>query len=177
MSRHASGPRAAAATAITAALVILAACGGKSGGVQPASACPAFDGPEYATAVETFIDSLDPAPARFLTYPSGDSALPDGARSALEQKGPTYLFPLDSTLQKKQLADLEAKGSFPTLLVLYLGTEPQGQGKAARFTGRFVDKDDTGKAVSPRAVAFECRDHQWQTAAPATPAASPSKST
>lgn len=155
---------------MAAAFVILVACGGKGGGPQPASDCPAFNGPEFATAIDTYVDSLDPEPARFLIYSSGDSALPDAARSELQSKGPTYIFPADSTLQKKQLAELEAKGDFTTLLVLYLGKQPQGQGTAVRFTGRYMDKDDAGKIAPVKAITFECRDRQWQTT-PAAPAA------
>jgi hypothetical protein len=168
MSRHAITSRAAVATTLAAAIAIIAACGGKGGGQQSAANCPAIDGPEFATAIDSYLDGLDPVPLRFLYYTTGDSALPEGARTELEAKGPTYLFPADPALQAKQLAALKAKGAFTTLLVLYLGTQPKGARTTLRFAGRYTDSAGIDNATPVKSVTFECRDRSWQQATAAT---------
>ena len=169
MSRPALSSRASLAATITAALLAATACGGgANSGTQAATSCPAIDAPELSSAIDHYLDGLDPAPLRFLVYASGDSALPDAARGALESKQPTYLFPTDAAGQQKQLAALRAKGAFPTMLVLYLGQQLQGERATIRLTGRYMDSDDSSKAVPVKAITFECRDRRWQTPATAT---------
>lgn len=151
-----------------ALLVALGACGGGSGGGAQASAnCPAMDSPEYSSAVDQYLHGLDPEPLRFLFYASGDSALPDAARTALQAKGPTYLYPTDAADQKKQLDNLKAKGTAVTLLLLYTGIDTTKAGNAIGFAGRYLDKEDSGKVSPAKSILFQCRDHQWQ-AAPET---------
>ncbi len=151
-----------------ALLVALGACGGGSGGgAQTFANCPALDTPEYTSAIDQYLHGLDPQPLRFLYYASGDSALPDAAQSALQAKGPTYLYPTDAADQKKQLENLKSKGDAVTLLLLYTGIDTTKAGNAIGFAGRYLDKEDSGKASPAKAILFQCRDHQWQ-AAPAT---------
>ncbi|HEX6806707.1 MAG TPA: hypothetical protein VF118_01900 [Gemmatimonadaceae bacterium] len=158
-----------------ALLVALGACGGGSGGGARASAnCPALDSPEYTSAIDQYLHGLDPQPLRFLYYATGDSALPDAAQSALQAKGPTYLYPTDAANQKKQLDNLKSKGDAVTLLLLYTGIDTTNAGNTIGFAGRYLDKDDSGKVSPTKSILFRCRDHQWQ-AAPET-AAPPAKS-
>jgi len=157
----------------SALLITLGACGGGSGGGAQASAnCPAMDSPEYTSAIDEYLHDLNPQPLRFLFYASGDSALPDAARSVLEEKGPTYLYPTDPADQKKQLDNLKMKGDAVTLLLLYTGIDTTRAGNTIGFAGRYLDKSDSGKTSPPKSILFQCRDHQWRPAPrPPAPAA------
>jgi len=161
--------RSQALGAVPAVLALLtatlAACGGSAdSGRQSASGpCASLDAPRYDTAVEEFLKELDPKPLRFLTAPTGDSALPGAAVDALQEKGPTFIFPADSAQRQQVLATLEEKGAYPTLLVLYGGTTRDAKGMTTvRFTGRFVDKDDAGIVAPLKAMTFQCKDGRWQ---------------
>ena len=155
-----------------ALLVALGACGGSGDTAQAASACPALDVPEFTSAINQYLDGLDPQPLRFLFYATGDSALPEPAQSALGLKGPTYMWPTDPLQQEKQLESLRMKGTAVTLLVLYTGIDTTKTGSSIGFGGRYMDKADTGKTSPNKRISFQCRNHQWQTvpAAGAAPA-------
>lgn len=158
-----------------ALLAAVGGCGGGSGGsAQSGANCPALDSPEYTSAIDRYLEGLDPQPLRFLYYATGDSALPDAARSALQSKGPTYLYPADPADQKKQLDNLKTKGAAVTLLLLYTGVDTTKTGSTIGFAGRYLDKDDSGKVSPAKSIPFRCRDHQWQ--APDTSAAPTAKS-
>lgn len=160
----------------TALLIALGACGGGSGGgAQASGKCGAPDGPEITSALDQYLDGLDPQPLRFLYYAVGDSALPDQALAELQGKGPTYIWPSDPAQQKKQLESLKDKGDVVTLLVLYTGMDTtKTSSSSIGFAGRFMDDADSAKSVPAERIGLQCRGDQWQVipAPNATPSAS-----
>ena len=148
--------------AIAALAVLLSACASASenGRSFGSSRCTAPGGPVTAEAVTQYLKDLTPKPQRFLVQSTGDSALPDAGREVLQNTGPTYLFPEDTAKQQTVLTMLAEKGEFPTLLVLYGGTEPADGGRAVvRLLGRY-----TGENAQPapsKAIYFECKDDRW----------------
>lgn len=155
--------------AIAALAVLLSACASASdnGRSFGSSSCAAPGDPVTAEAVTQYLKNLTPKPQRFLVQSTGDSALPDAGREVLQNTGPTYLFPEDTAKQATVVAMLMEKGPFPTLLVLYGGTEPADGGRAVvHLSGRFTTGDNPGPAPT-RALYFECKDNQWSFASSA----------
>lgn len=152
------------------ALPFLAACGGSSdsGAVPPPpGSCGSAGANEIATAVGAYITTVSPTPARYLVAAEGDSALPDTAQQTLQAKGPMYLYPSDTTLQKKMLGELEAKGPGATLLVLYMGTTAGPKSTAAiRIGGRFVGSESKGDTAPTTSFEFSCRSGIWTLTSP-----------
>ena len=149
--------------AIAALAVLLSACASASdnGRSFGSSSCAAPGDPVTAEAVTQYLKNLTPKPQRFLVQSTGDSALPDAGREVLQNTGPTYLFPEDTAKQATVVAMLMEKGPFPTLLVLYGGTEPADGGRAVvHLSGRFTTGDNPGPAPT-RALYFECKDDRW----------------
>jgi len=176
MTRHASVLRAVLVMPASALLIALGACGGGSGsGAQASGKCAVPDGPEITSALDQYLDGLDPQPLRFLYYAVGDSALPDQALTELQAKGPTYIWPSDPAQQKKQLESLKDKGEAVTLLVLWTGMDTTSTSNSSiGFAGRFMDKADTAKKAPPKSIKLQCSGNQWQVmpAAKASPPAS-----
>jgi hypothetical protein len=146
--------------------VALTGCGGggssKSGQNAFASGCPTPAATEVAAAVREYVAKISPTPMRFLVLTGGDSVLPDAGRSALQDKGPVFLFPADTALQAKVLSQLAQQGSYPTLLVLYGGMRPASNGQAVvRISGRYIGSSPP-KTAPTRAVYFGCQDGQWK---------------
>lgn len=163
MSRATLIPPFLTAVALAALLGGLVACGGSSPGSNSAyEPCATLGSAEYATAVNRYLDDISPKPLRFLMIAVGDSALPGPAGDALQMKGPTFLFPGTPEQQKQVLDRLEQEGSYPTLLVVYLGSMPPAKGSATvRLAGRFVDKDDTASRAPVKSLHFSCKDGKW----------------
>jgi hypothetical protein len=104
---HSGGRRAAAGLA-AGALALTAGCGGGSGdgrsgddGPTPRtpreamlqSACRGGTDRTMKLAVAEYVKRATPKPQRFLNAVGTDSALPEVGVQALQDKGPTYLFP------------------------------------------------------------------------------------
>lgn len=149
--------------AIAVLAVLLSACASASdnGRSFGSSGCAAPGDPETAEAVTQYLKGLTPKPQRFLIQATGDSALPDAGRQVIQAAGPTYLFPEDTAKQTTVLTMLLEKGPFPTLLILYGGTEPADGNRAViRLTGRYTSGDNVGPAPT-KALYFECKDDRW----------------
>lgn len=157
-------PRYVACCTAALALLLAAACGQSSEATPKAVvlACPAPADAEFGAATGAYLRNITPHPQRFLVATSGDSALPDAGRQALQETGPTFLFPPDPALQARVRAILKAKGAWPTLLVLYHGTRRAGRGSVAiRLGGRFVGGAEDGQGAPSRAVWFQCNNGSW----------------
>lgn len=155
--------------AIAALAVLLSACASASdnGRSFGSSGCAEPGDPVIAEAVTQYLKDLTPKPQRFLIQATGDSALPDAGRQVLQATGPTYLFPEDTAKQATVLSMLVEKGPFPTLLVLYGGTEPADGGRAVvHLNGRFTTGETAGPGPS-KALYFECKDDRWSFASTA----------
>lgn len=158
----------AAVLAPAAALVVLAsACGGSADSRSASSAganarCAPPGDSAVALATTEYLKGITPTPLRFLVVFSGDSALPDAGRAALQDKGPTYLYSPDPAQKSKLEAKLAAFGDSPTLLVLYRGTRQSAPGLATfRFSGRFVGGKNDGTPAPSRAVHLQCIKGGW----------------
>ena len=104
-----------------------------------------------ALAVIAFVKQVAPTPQRFLAAVSSDSAIPDAARAALQDRGPTYLWPPDSVQRAKVRQKLMSVGDYTALAVVYKGmSHPDETHTIIKLGGHFVD---VGKGASPSVVA------------------------
>lgn len=174
-----AGNRAAALLLAAGAVTVVAACsGGDRAAVEARreareqAGCATVDTSALVgQAVAQFIATTEPKPLRFLYMSGTDSMLPDGGVRALQDKGPTYLWPADAKQQpivRKRLSDA---GPWNALLVTYRGTVPSGvatgEGVRVRLGGHWIGHDDDGKSLPPKAATFECRSvgdsaHVWR---------------
>lgn len=132
-------------------LPLVIACGEGGGARKSTSSsggsCRAPDDSTVARAVTEFVKQAAPTPQRFLATISSDSAIPDLARMALQDRGPTYLFPPDTALRRKVVEKLVSVGDYTALAVVYHGTDrPDDSHAVVKLGGHFVD---VGKGVPP----------------------------
>lgn len=110
-----------------------------------------------ARAVTEFVKQVTPTPQRFLATVASDSAIPDAARAALQDRGPTYLYPPDSVNRAKIRQKLMSVGDYTALAVVYRGmSHPDPTHTIIRLGGHFVD---VGKGAPPSVEAdleFAC---------------------
>jgi hypothetical protein len=116
-------------------------------------------------AIDPYLASVLPRPRRFLIAAGTDSALPGAAEGRLQRRGPTYIFPADTTLQRQVLRRLDSiaapYGDLPTLLVTYRGVQRASEDKAiVRLGGHFLGGANNGKVVH-RTVQFVCDTAGW----------------
>jgi hypothetical protein len=162
MLNHLPPARALAGLTLAVALTTLAAaCGGSSASAS-AGACAAPPDSLVAIAVREYVQKASPTPHRFLVEATGDSALPDAGRAALQAKGPMYFFPADPSKQQAALASIDEKGSYTTLLVLYGGMQTPVRARAVvNLGGRYVGGGEGGESPA-RAYTFDCAKGRWQ---------------
>ena len=141
---------------------IALACGEGGDNRQVASSsgrgsCRAPDDTVVARAVTEFVKQVVPTPQRYLATVASDSAIPDLARVALQDKGPTYLYPPDSALRAKVVQKLISVGDYTAMAVVYHGTDVHdGKHAVVKLGGHFVD---VGKGVAPSVtgqIQFTC---------------------
>ncbi len=117
----------------------------------------------FHLAAANFLSSVDPPPHRFLVAVKADSTVPDGARQAMQDIGPTYIYPADSAGRWKVTTMLKSYGSAPTLLLNYRGSaRPSPDSLVIRFDGQFVGGADDGKAIPVAATRFHCNNGMWE---------------
>jgi hypothetical protein len=132
---------------------------------RPLLACSAPGDEVVSMAVAEYLKKVTPPPKRFLVSVGTDSALPDGARQALQDKGPTFLYPADPEQQTAVRKRLAAKGSFPTLLVAYRGMRRLDDARTVvRVGGHFVGGVEDGQAAPSEAIYFQCDTPRWNVA-------------
>lgn len=142
-------------------LPLAVACSGGDGARETSSAsggrCRAPNDSTVARAVTEFVKQVQPTPQRFLATAASDSAIPDLARAALQDRGPTYLYPPDTTLRRKVVEKLVSVGDYTALAVVYHGTDrPDDEHAVIKLGGHFVD---VGKGVPPSvrgSMEFAC---------------------
>ena len=168
LSRFHHTPRTAAtAVPALAAMVALslAACGGgksdaargqKSAG--DVAGCGTLDTARVVSlAVTQYITTADPKPLRFLYMAGTDSMLPDAGARALQDKGPTYLWPADLSKAGPVRKKLGDAGPWNALLVTYKGvSQPTPETARVRIGGTWVGPVDDGKQLGVKAASFEC---------------------
>lgn len=119
-------------------------------------------------AVTQFITTTDPKPLRFLYMAGTDSMLPEAGTRALQDKGPTYLWPATPGQQPIVRKRLEDAGPWNALLVTYKGvTQPTPETARVRLGGTWIGPVDHGKQLGVKAADFECSTagdsaHTWR---------------
>lgn len=167
-------PRAATLVA-AASIALVTACSSHPDVVasrrasREAAGCGSLDtATVVAAAVTQFITTTDPKPLRFLYMAGTDSTLPEAGSRALQDKGPTYLWPATPAQQpliKKKLSDA---GPWNALLVTYKGiTQPTPETARVRLAGTWIGPVDDGKQLGVKAASFECKTagdsaHHWR---------------
>jgi hypothetical protein len=121
-----------------------------------------------AKAVTQFITTTDPKPLRFLYMAGTDSTLPDAGQRAVQDKGPTYLWPANPAQQPVVRKKLEDAGPWNALLITYKGIDqPTPETARVRIGGTWIGPVDDGKQLGVKAATFECSTvgdsaHSWQ---------------
>ena len=152
--------------------VLVATCVACGGGGPDARTATAGDGkssgPCRATleqavglAVGQYIKGAKPKPERFLVSAGTDSALGDAGLTALQDKGPTYLFPGDPALQTQVRGQLHDKGDYTTLLVVRRAADKQGDTASVSLAGHYVGGEADGRHAGPRSYRFACDTAGW----------------
>ena len=119
-------------------------------------------------AVTQFVSTADPKPLRFLYMAGTDSTLPAAGSRALQDKGPTYLWPADPTKQAPVRKRLSDAGPWNALLVTYKGvSQPTPKTARVRIGGTWIGPVDDGKQLGVKAASFECKSagdsaHIWR---------------
>jgi hypothetical protein len=145
----------------------LAACGGpasdtktaQGGGCSPAS-CRATLEDAVGLAVTHYVKAAKPKPERFLVAVGTDSALGDAGLTALQDKGPTYLYPGDPALQAQVRTQLHEKGDYTTLLVVRHAAEAKDGAASVSLAGHYIGGESDGQHAGPRSFRFAC-DSVW----------------
>jgi hypothetical protein len=150
--------------------LVAAACGGagsdtktaQGGGGTGGSAatCRASLDDAVGLAVTHYIKAAQPKPERFLIAAGTDSALGDAGLVALQDKGPTYMYPGDAALQSQVRTQLHEKGDYTTLLVVRQGAQAKDGAASVSLAGHYVGGETDGQHASPRSYRFVC-DSVW----------------
>ena len=168
--------RAHSLVVLGTALGVLSAC---ESGPDPL-ACPAPTVALTQVAAVAYADTLEPTPRKFLfaTQSSwGDSALPEAAAVGLRAKGPSYLFPPDTGLNRQVRNRLVASGPFSGFLPFYHGMQMHGDTAVDfTFSGRFVTGEYDGLVMPHRAIRMVCDGTTGTWITPKPPADSASDS-
>ena len=147
---------------VVAAALMLAACSGGEGR-KTASGVTCRQSNDSATwrAVVAYAKSSDPFAQRFLSAASGDSALPEVGVEALQDRGPTWLFPADSAGRTK-VRDRLNDGIANTLLVYWHGFQQEGDtAMTIRLSGRYIGGAREGAVAKAKVYRFKCPDDKW----------------
>ena len=152
-----------AALAACSALLAAACAGGESAGRTAAVRCPEPSIALLGTAVSRYVKSISPTPRRFvIPVGSGPDSLPEAGRQALQDAGPTYLYPSDTAKQRVVETQLLSRGDWPTLLVAYRGMrEESDSAVVVRLGGRFVSGELDEQSAPTRSVRLACRGGAW----------------
>ena len=165
MGFHIHSPLTARARWVAAGLagVALFGCGGGGAGNPPRDtglasviACRAPVDAAVRAAVTEYIKGAKPKPERFLMSTAEDALGPGGVQ-ALQDRGPTYLFPDDPIQQSMVRAQLHDKGDYTTLLVRRRSANVKDTEASVALDGQYVGGAEDGKAVAPRTFHFFCQ--------------------
>jgi hypothetical protein len=145
-----------------------AACGGggdgERGGRPSGSAIRCADPGDSVLykAVSAYVRQLEPRPVRFVMAYTGDDALPSAARAAMQQIGPTFIWPSDTAQQARTRDMLRERGQFTTMLLSFKGMERTGRDEVVvRFGGTYIGGDLDGRQAPLGSVTFGCDRARW----------------
>ncbi|HET9003163.1 MAG TPA: hypothetical protein VFN39_04085 [Gemmatimonadaceae bacterium] len=147
---------------LVAAVLTIAACsGGDSKKATAGVTCRQPKDSATWRAVVAYAKSSDPYAQRFLSAAAGDSALPEVGVAALQDRGPTWLFPGDSAGRTKVRNRLN-DGIANTLLVYWHGFQQEGDtAMTIRLSGRYVGGEREGTVARARVYRFKCPEDRW----------------
>jgi len=147
---------------VVAAALILAACsGGDSRKTAAGVTCRQSNDSATWRAVVAYTKSADPFAQRFLSASAGDSALPEVGVAALQDRGPTWLFPADSAGRSK-VRDRLNDGVANTMLVYWHGFQQEGDtAMTIRLSGRYIGGAHEGTVAPSKVYRFKCPDDRW----------------
>jgi hypothetical protein len=155
-------PFPAVSAALLAAALMIAACSGGDGKKSAASVeCRQSRDSATWRAVVAYAKSSDPFAQRFLAAAVGDSALPEVGVQALQDRGPTWLFPKDSAGRAK-VRDRLNDGIANTMLVYWHGVTQEGDSAIAlRLSGRYIGGKLDGTVAKEKVYRFTCPEDRW----------------
>jgi hypothetical protein len=112
--------------------------------------------------VRDFIMNQDPTPQRFLYVPGTDSTPSEPGLLALQDKGPTYMYPPSGDQQAVVKTKLTSIGDYASLLVAYHGFKRQdAQHATVRLSGTYISGKADGKTVPVDDYAVICDSSGW----------------
>ncbi len=113
--------------------------------------------------VKDFItDAENPTPQRFLYVPGTDSTPPDPGVLALQDKGPTYMYPPSGDQQSVVRTKLSSIGDFASLLVAYHGFKRTDATHAViRLIGVYITGKSDGKTIPLTDFQMHCDSAGW----------------
>ena len=152
----------AVSAAFVAAVLTIAACSGGDGKKTAASVeCRQSKDSATWRAVVAYAKASDPYAQRFLSASTGDSALPEVGLQALQDRGPTWLFPKDSAGRVK-VRDRLNDGIANTMLVYWHGVTQEGDSAIAlRLSGRYIGGKLDGTVAKEKVYRFTCPEDRW----------------
>lgn len=157
-------------------LTVLTACGGEAAKakvdpVARAESCKRGDTTALYLAYAEYIKTTKPAGLRFLTAAGTDSAAPEDAFRAMQDKGPSFFYGGDSIAKKKIRQKLETDGPFASLLIVHRGATPSAAGDTVtvRLGGYYVSGELDGKVATNRTIVVVCADSAWKVSSNTAP--------
>lgn len=149
------------AVVVAAALTLAACSGGDSRKTAAGVTCRQSNDSATWRAVVAYAKSSQPYAQRFLSAASGDSALPEVGVEALQDRGPTWLFPADSAGRTK-VRDRLNDGIANTLLVYWHGFQQEGDtAMTVRLNGRYIGGAHEGTVAKGMVYRFKCPEDRW----------------
>jgi hypothetical protein len=153
-----------AAWYVAAAAIVIAACSHQSAVEHYVrDACRLSpDSAVLFNGIRDYITGVDPMPQRFLYVPGTDSTPPDPGILALQDKGPTYMYPASGDQQKTVKTKLTSIGDFATLLVAYHGFQRTDPTHAViKLSGTYVSGKADGQTLPLAPFQVTCDSSGW----------------
>jgi hypothetical protein len=161
----------AAQLTCVAALTVACAESGAVGRYNRDACRLAPDSAVVFRGVRDFIADAQPFPQRFLYIAGTDSTPPDAGILALQDKGPTYMYPASGDQQAVVRTKLSSIGDFASLLVAYHGFKRTDATHAViRLSGVYVTGKSDGKTIPVTDFAMACDSAGWHGPRPAASA-------
>ena len=172
--------RVLVALPISVALFGVLACGGERASADDASpspkaraaaaakvaSCRRGDTTAVYAAYREFIKITTPTAQRCLTAAGTDSAAPDDAFRAMQDKGPSYYYSGDSVAQRKVREKLASVGPYASLLIAHRGAVSSAGGDTVvvSLRGHFIGGELDGTKAADKAITVACGDAGWKVA-------------
>ena len=112
--------------------------------------------------IRDYVMEQEPFPQRFLYVPATDSTPPDPGLLALQDKGPTYMYPASGPQQATVRTKLTSIGDYASLLVAYHGFKRQdAQHATIGLSATYVTGQADGKTVPLQQYQVHCDSSGW----------------